>query len=70
RGDGNPGASAFEVVVHPRATALHLPGGARGELRKGLTLSARFLVARRSVFQLLYDDANAWLNPQGSAPAA
>jgi len=63
RGDGNPGANAFEVVVHPRTTALHLPGGARGELRKGLTLSARFLVARRSVLQLFYDDANALFNP-------
>lgn len=61
---GSVGSNAFEVTIHPRTTELFLPGGARGELKKGLTLSARFLVARRSVFQLLYDDVNALFNPE------
>jgi HlyD family secretion protein len=64
-GAAGPGGSAalFKVLVRPAATHLALPNGARGELKKGLTLSARFLVARRSLFQLLYDDVSAWLDP-------
>lgn len=64
--NGNGGATpaGFKVLVRPAVTFLALPNGVRGELKKGLTLSARFLVARRSVFQLLYEDVSAWLNPQ------
>lgn len=54
----------FKVLVRPAVTTLALPNGRRAELRKGLTVSARFLVARRSVLQLLYDEAGTWFNPQ------
>jgi HlyD family secretion protein len=59
----------FKVLVRPVATALTLPNGTRAELKKGLTVSARFLVARRSVLQLLYDEAGTWFNPQDRRPA-
>jgi HlyD family secretion protein len=59
---------AFKVMIRPAAGYLSLPNGVRGELKKGLTLSARFLVTRRSVLQLLYDDVSAWLNPQDERP--
>jgi len=59
-------ATGFKVLVRPATSHLTLPDGTRGRLKKGLTLSARFLVARRSVFQLLYDDASAWLDPQAT----
>ncbi len=62
--DGTSGPPAFKVVVRPSTLHLVSAGGVRGELKKGLTLSARFLVARRSLLQLLHDDASAWLNPQ------
>ena len=62
-GGGEKTAPGFKVMVRPSRLHLNLPGGIRGELKKGLTLSARFLVARRSLLQLLYDDASAWLNP-------
>jgi multidrug resistance efflux pump len=58
------GAPVFQVLIRPLRTSLSLPNGARAELRKGLTLSARFVVARRSLLHLLYDEAGAWLNPQ------
>ncbi|MEJ1973621.1 MAG: HlyD family efflux transporter periplasmic adaptor subunit [Lacunisphaera sp.] len=58
----------FKVLVRPAATHLTLPNGARAELKKGLTLSARLLVARRSLLQLLYDESSAWLNPQDRRP--
>lgn len=63
-----PAPAGFKVLVRPAATYLALPNGVRGDLKKGLTLSARFLVARRSVFQLLYDDVSAWLNPHDHRP--
>lgn len=59
----------FKVLVRPAATALALPSGARAELKKGLTVSTRFVVARRSVLQLLYDEAGTWFNPQDRRPA-
>jgi HlyD family secretion protein len=58
----------FKITIRPSATALQLPNGAQAELRKGLTVSARFLVARRSLLQFLYDESGAWLNPQDRRP--
>jgi HlyD family secretion protein len=62
--NGANSTSGFKVTLQPAATTLYLPNGAAGPLRKGLTLSARFVVARRSLFQILYEDVSAWLNPQ------
>lgn len=71
-GGGNGAASGaeggapsfFKVTVAPQATTLHLPNGVAGGLRKGLTLTARFRVARRTLLQLLYEDVSNWLDPQ------
>jgi membrane fusion protein, peptide pheromone/bacteriocin exporter len=52
------------VLIRPAAAHLVLPNGVRGELKQGLTLTARYVVARRSLLQILYEDASAWLNPQ------
>ncbi len=53
---------------------LTLKNGYVGKIKKGMTLQARFFVTRRTLFQLLYDRADDWLNPnlsitnkQGSA---
>jgi multidrug resistance efflux pump len=66
RGEGTAATSGFKVFVRPSATFITLPSGLRGDLKKGLTLSARFLVSRRSLLQLLYEDASDWLDPQGN----
>ena len=57
----------FKVTIVPSATQLSLPNGPVGHLRKGMTLTARFVVARRSLLQILYEDVSAWLNPQAQA---
>ena len=66
-----PGAAAggvfFKVVVRPHGTTLQLSNGVRGELRKGMTLSARFIVARRSLLQILYENVSSWLDPKAQA---
>lgn len=62
---GAPGSPRyFKVLVRPVATHLSLSSGTRAELKRGLTLTARYVLARRSLLQVLYDDASAWLNPQ------
>lgn len=42
---------------------LHLRNGFTGNLKKGMTLQARFIVARRSLWQLLFDKLDNWMNP-------
>ena len=60
----NGSQAVFKVLVRPAAFSLWLPTGATGALRKGMTLTARFVVARRSLLQVLYEDATGWLDPQ------
>ena len=42
---------------------LHLKNGFKGNLKKGMTLQARFVVARRSLWELLFDKVDDWVNP-------
>lgn len=68
---GNAIASGtfFKATINPLGTTLRLSNGVIGELRKGMTLSARFLVARRTLLQVLYEDASKWVDPKAN-PAA
>ncbi|WP_237088326.1 HlyD family secretion protein [Nubsella zeaxanthinifaciens] len=43
---------------------LQLKNGYKGYIKKGMTFNANFLVAKRSLYQLLYDKADNWLNPK------
>jgi membrane fusion protein, peptide pheromone/bacteriocin exporter len=42
---------------------LQLKNGYKGFLKKGMTIRARFLITKRSLFQLLYDKIDDWVNP-------
>jgi len=53
----------FKVRCSFDSTQLHLKNGFTGTLKKGLNFQARFIVARRSLWQLLYDKLDDWLNP-------
>ena len=57
--------AAFRVTVRPSVVALHLANGSAGVIRKGMTLTARFVLGRRTLLQVLYEDATRWLDPQG-----
>lgn len=37
--------------------------GIKGFLKKGMTVSVHFMVTRRSLFDLLYQNVNEWMNP-------
>ena len=62
-------APLFRVRCRLSRTALELPGGHRASLRKGMTFRARFVVANRSLLQLMFDDVDDWLNPARSSAA-
>ncbi|MBC7889685.1 MAG: HlyD family efflux transporter periplasmic adaptor subunit [Ferruginibacter sp.] len=42
---------------------LHLKNGFTGDIKKGMTVQARFVIAKRSLWQLLYDKIDDWVNP-------
>lgn len=58
--DGQP---VYRVRSRLDRTWLELADGTRAFFRKGMSVHGRFLVARRSLFQLLFDKAGDWLNP-------
>ncbi|HMR83659.1 MAG TPA: HlyD family efflux transporter periplasmic adaptor subunit [Niabella sp.] len=53
----------FKVRCRFDTTQLHLKNGFTGILKKGLTFQARFVVAERTLWQLLWDKIDDWLNP-------
>ena len=42
---------------------LQLKNGYKGLLKKGMSLQARFIVTERTLWQLIYDNVDDWLNP-------
>ena len=59
----NGKAPYFKVRCLLEQHQLQLKNGYIGKIKKGMTLRARFFVTRRTLFQLLYDKADDWLNP-------
>ena len=53
----------FRVRCRLARSELRLPGGQSARLGKGMTFRARFIVAERSLLQLLFDGVDDWLNP-------
>lgn len=54
----------FKVKCALLNNILHLRNGYKVRLTKGLSIRAQFIVARRSLYQLIYDKADDWLNPK------
>jgi multidrug resistance efflux pump len=59
----NQRSGAFKVIVRPDRDYLQTPDGLTGTLKKGMTATARFFVARRSLWQLAYEDMDRVFNP-------
>ncbi|GAA4822024.1 HlyD family secretion protein [Algivirga pacifica] len=53
----------FKVKCQLQQKYLQLSGKYQGHLKKGMTLNTRFVVAERTLFQLLYDKVDDWMNP-------
>jgi len=54
----------FKVRCSLDEQYLVLGNGFKGNLKKGLTTTARFQITKRSIAQLLFDKADDWLNPK------
>jgi len=54
----------FKVRCSLDKNYLILKNGCKGFLKKGMTLTGRFMIVRRSLFQLIYDKTDDWLNPK------
>ena len=57
---------SFKVRCRLDSQQLYLKNGFKGNLKKGMTLQTRFVVARRSLWQLLFDKVDDWVNPAGA----
>jgi multidrug resistance efflux pump len=53
----------FKVKCQLDKNYLQLNNGYRGYIKKGMTFSAHFTITKRSLFQLLFDKVNDWINP-------
>lgn len=53
----------FKIPCIPDKDYLQLKNGYKGFLRKGMTCRAHFILARRTLFQLLCDRMEDWLKP-------
>lgn len=54
----------FKVRCSLDQDYLQLKNGYKGYLKKGMSLQARFIVAERTLWQLLYDKIDDWVNPE------
>jgi membrane fusion protein, peptide pheromone/bacteriocin exporter len=54
----------FRVRCVLDENSLQLKNGYQGNIQKGLTFTARFKLNRRSLWQLLFDKIDNWLNPK------
>ena len=53
----------FKVICSIDQKRLQLKNGFQGELKKGMTINVRFFIAKRSLYNLLYDSIDDWYNP-------
>ncbi len=53
----------FKVLCSLDQNFLQLKNGFKGQLKKGMLVNARFELTERSLFDLLYDKIDDWLNP-------
>jgi HlyD family secretion protein len=54
----------FKVRCALNSTAMELQSGYKTQITKGMTLTTRYIITRRSLFDLLFDKIDDWLNPK------
>jgi membrane fusion protein, peptide pheromone/bacteriocin exporter len=60
--EGNSSAF-FRIKCALEDKTLSLKNGYSADMKKGMSMTARMLVTRRSLFNLLFDKADKWFNP-------
>ena len=54
----------FKVRCALDSNELKLKSGYKTQVSKGMTLTTRYIITRRSLFDLLFDKVDDWLNPK------
>lgn len=54
----------FKVRSELNTTEMKLESGYKTNVSKGMTLTTRYIITRRSLFDLLFDKVDDWLNPK------
>ncbi|SHL65137.1 HlyD family secretion protein [Flavobacterium chilense] len=54
----------FKVRCALNSKTLELKSGYQANVSKGMTLTTRYIITRRSLFDLLFDKIDNWLNPK------
>jgi HlyD family secretion protein len=54
----------FKVRCSLDAEYLQLKNGYKGQLKKGMTLTTRFYLTERTLWQLMFDKVDDWMNPK------
>ncbi len=54
----------FKVRCELPISYLELKSGHKGYLKKGMSLTGRFVLTERTLYQLLFDKMDDWLNPK------
>lgn len=58
------GQSFYKVKCDLARNYLQLKNGRIGKLKKGMSVSAHFMITRRSIFDLIYQKIDDWVNPK------
>lgn len=58
------GNAYFKVICSMNKSYLELKNGYKGNIGKGMTLTARFHLTDRTLWQLLFDRVDDWFNPK------
>lgn len=62
------GKPVFQILCTLNENELFLKNGVAGTIKKGMTLRAQFFKTKRSLWQLLFDKVDDWLNPSRQKP--
>ena len=54
----------FKVRCGLNSKTMQLKSGYKTQVSKGMTLTTRYIITRRSLFDLLFDKVDDWLNPK------
>lgn len=54
----------FKVRCSLNSKVMQLKSGYKTQVTKGMTLTTRYIITRRSLFDLLFDKMDDWLNPK------
>ena len=60
------GLAVYKIYCDLGKDFLQLKNGMRGNLKKGMAISVSLVLAKRTLFNLVFDNINDWIDPYRS----